>query len=184
MSIHRDNWPRVSTILRVLDDSYAGVPEAALRAAAERGEALHKLCLSYLAAMAGLCEEPRDVPPVYAAAFSAFVNWCREAKPEPLAVEQYGRCTAHHYGGTPDALVSIGGKETLIDLKFTASILRINRVQVQAYRRLDEYKGATRTMLVHIGPVDGDLKVHTIPNNPQDWAAFLNALSVWKWRQP
>lgn len=177
------NWPRVSTILRVLDDAYAGVPQAALDKAAERGDALHKLCLSYLAAQAGLCEAPETVQPEYQAAYGAFTAWAWALGVEPIAVEQRGSCTAHRYVGTPDAVVLIGGVETLLDLKFTASILRINRVQVQAYRRLDEYKSAKRTLLVHIGPVSGDLKTHTIANNPHDWAAFMNALSVWKWRQ-
>jgi hypothetical protein len=75
------------------------------------------------------------------------------------------------------------GEEVLIDLKFTASILRINKVQVQAYRKLDDYKTAKKAILLHFHPVTGNLKVHPVPNNPHDWAAFLNALNVLKWRQ-
>ncbi len=177
--------PRVSTILKVLDDAYEGVPQHALDKAAERGEALHRLCLTYLAALGGMCPLPTIIPDAHALAFNAFTKWCADNKVEPLAVEQEGVNTLNGFIGHPDALILFGPDRilVLIDLKFTAALLRINKVQVQAYWRMDLYKDAKRVMLVHIKPLTGELKVHNIKKNPSDWCAFLNALSVWKWRQ-
>ena len=176
------NLPRVSTILRVLDDAYAGVPQAALDKAAERGTALHKLCLTYLASLDGVHEAP-EVEPVYELAYQAFVKWCNENALLVVAIEEQSQNTQFGFMGTPDALVIINGEEVLIDLKFTASIMRINEVQIRAYWKLDHYKEAKRAQLIHIGPVTGELKVRNIRRHSADWAAFLNALSVWKWRQ-
>ena len=168
--------------MRVLDDAYAGVPQYVMEKAAERGERLHRLCLTYLASLDGVHDapevEPEDVP-----AYQSFVKWCDDNAVLVVAVEERSKNTQHGYTGTPDALVIVNGEEVLIDLKFTASILRINKVQIQAYWKLEHYKTAKRARLIHIGPVTGELKVHNIAKNPSDWAAFLNALSVWKWRQ-
>lgn len=177
-----DMLPRVSTILRILEDSYAGVPQAALDVAAERGTQLHRLCLTYLASLDGVHEAP-EVSIAFERPYQAFVQWCTDHAVLVVAIEERSVSTRHGYCGTPDALVLINGEEVLIDLKFTASILRINKVQIGAYWNLDLYKTAKRALLVHIGPVTGEMKVHPIKNNPSDWAAFLNALSIWRWRQ-
>lgn len=177
--------PRVSTILRILDDSYAGVPSDVMETAAERGDALHKLCLSYLASLDGLCDKPMAIPDECRLAYLAFVEWCEKCHVMPIAVEQQSVSTKYGFSGTPDALITYGTHKilTILDLKFTATILRTNRVQVQAYWKLDLYQEAERVMLLHIKPLTGELKAHTIAKNPHDWAGFLNALSIWKWRQ-
>lgn len=180
--------PRVSTILKVLDDAYEGVPQASLEAAAERGEALHRLCLSYLASLGGLCLAPHQIsaiPDAYLPAYTSFVQWCQANQVEPVAVEQQSESKKYGFTGTPDALILFGPHklERLLDLKFTATILRINKVQIQAYWKLDLYKDAEHVMLLHIKPLTGELKPHKIAKNPHDWAAFLNALSIWRWRQ-
>lgn len=176
--------PRVSEVLRVLDDAYAGIPQSVLETAAARGERLHRLCLTYLACRKVWFEH--ELPIVAdddQKAYAAFVKWCMDGNVEDVAIEEPSINTTHGYRGTPDALVIYQGEEVLIDLKFTASILRTNKVQVQAYRKLDHYKTAKKAILLHIHPVTGDLKVHPVPNNPLDWSAFLNALSVLRWRQ-
>jgi len=182
MSIANAELPRVSTILRVLDDAYAGVTQLAMDVAAERGEALHRLCLSYLASLDGVHEAPVPTPP-YEKPYQTFVKWCVDHAVLVVAVEEPSVNMLHGYRGTPDALVIIKGEEILIDLKFTAAILRMNRVQIQAYWRLLHYRTAKRAQLLHIQPVTGELHVHSIKKNPHDWAAFINALSIWKWRQ-
>jgi hypothetical protein len=174
--------PRVSTILRVLDDAYEGVPQAAMEKAAERGEALHRLCLTYLASLDGVHEAPIPTPP-FEKPYQAFVKWCEANAVLVVAVEERSENTQFGFCGTPDALVIINGEEVLIDLKFTAAIMRINKVQIQAYWKLEHYKTTKWAKLIHIGPMTGELKVHTIKKNPADWCAFLNALSVWKWRR-
>jgi len=177
-------WPRVSTILKIVDDAYGTVPGNVLALAAERGERLHRLCLSYLASLDGLCEKPSEIQADDAAAYLSFVQWAEAHKVMPIAIEEPSVCTKHQYRGTPDALVSLGAMKTpvLIDLKFTAAIQRTNRVQVQAYRNLDLYKEAKQLMLIHIMPKDGKLKQEKIQPDPRDWAVFLNALSIYRWR--
>jgi hypothetical protein len=165
-----------------LDDAYAGVPQAVLDAAAERGEALHRLCLTYLDSLDGVHEAPVPTPP-YELAYQSFVKWCIDNAILVVAIEERSENTQFGYAGTPDAVVILQDEEVLIDLKFTASILRINKVQMMAYWKLDLYKTAKRAMLVHISPLTGELKVHPIAKHSYDWAGFLNALSVWKWRQ-
>ena len=176
------DMPRVSTILRILEDSYRGAPQSALDVAAERGEILHRLCLSYLASLDGVHEAPVPTPP-YERPYQSFVQWCTDQAVLVVAIEERSTCMTYGFTGTPDALVILRGEEWVIDLKFTASILRINKVQIQAYRKLDLYKTAKKAMLLHIHPITGDVKQHTIPNNPHDWSGFLNALSVYKWRR-
>lgn len=180
-----DKFPRVSELLRILDDSYAGVPAHVLEAASERGNELHRLCLSYLAHLDGLCPPPSPIADEYRSAYAAFVVWVTEQWVIPVVVEHSSESLKHGYRGTPDALVQFGPHHllTILDLKFTAAIIRTNRVQVQAYWRLDAYKDADRVMLVHINPHTGDLTAHKITKNPHDWAAFLSALNIWKWRQ-
>lgn len=179
------DWPRVSTILKVLDDSYASVPTGVLAAAAERGERLHRLCLTYLASLDDLCEKPQEIRVEDQPTYLAFVEWCELHKVKPIAVEQESVSTQHQYRGTPDALVKYGPKQVpkLIDLKFTASILRINHVQIQAYRALDLYGDAEGCLLIHINPKDGKLKQETVKPATRDFIAFLHALNVWRWRQ-
>ena len=183
MSTHKEaDLPRVSTILRILEDSYSGVPQASLDKAAERGQRLHRLCLTYLASLDGVHVAP-EVEPEDKPAYQAFVKWCNDNAVLVVAIEERSESIMHRYVGTPDALIFLHGQENLIDLKFTAAIMRVNKVQIQAYRHLDLYRTAKQALLIHINPVTGDLKIHNIKKNPSDWAAFLNALSVWKWRQ-
>ena len=182
MSTVNDKLPRVSTILRILDDAYLGVPQEALDVAAARGSELHRLCEQYLDSLADLDEAPTPTPP-YVNAYEGFTSWCTLNGVIRMATEQPSVNGKYGYRGTPDALVILGGKCTVLEFKFTASILRINKVQIQAYRKLDLYHEATQSMLLHINPTTGETKAHLVPNNPHDWAAFLNALSVWKWRQ-
>jgi hypothetical protein len=179
------HWPRVSTILKILDpEAYSNVPSGVLAVAAERGERLHRLCLSYLASLDGLCEKPSEIRAEDAAAYLSFQRWVELNQVKPVAIEEPSVCTQYQYRGTPDALVTFGLKQilVLIDLKFTAAIQRTNKVQIQAYSKLDLYKEAKQLMLIHITPKDGHLKQDTIKPDPRDWAAFLNALSVHRWR--
>lgn len=185
MSTPSDNWPRVSDVLKVLDHTYGNVPAHVLTNAAERGERLHRLCLSALASLDGLCSMPTNILTSDMNAFDAFRQWVEIHRIEPIAVEQSSICRLHRYRGTPDALVKYGsaGIPTLIDLKFTASILPINRVQIQAYGKLDLYEEAKQLLLLHIDPITGHLRKIIVKHNSRDWAAFQNALSVWRWRQ-
>ena len=174
--------PRVSDILRILDDSYTAVPAETLAYAAERGIRLHNACLTGLAVMEGAVSIPLPVADEDRSAVDAFMKWATGNKISVIAIEYHSINFLHGYQGTPDALVMINGEEVLIDLKFTAKIIRTNKVQIQAYRELDLYKTAKKAMLIHINPKTGALKTHVVNKSQRDMAAFLNALSVWKWR--
>lgn len=181
-----DKVPRVSEVLAVLDpDAYAEVPAATLVRAAERGTALHRLCCQHLASLAGLCAEPVEVEAEHVAAYEGLLDWIRVRAVEPVAVEQEGGNVRHGYIGHPDLLCLYGQRqiETLIDLKFTAQILPLNRVQVRAYWELEGFTTARQAFLVHIDPRTGRWTEHRIHKTGPEWPAFLSALNVWRWRQ-
>lgn len=177
--------PRVSEILSILDNTYDAVPHRTLKTAAERGTALHALCTQHLASMIGLCWKPAEIEAEYSAAYLGFLEWVEAKRVQPIVVEQQGINIDDGYTGTPDALVRYGDEsaQILVDLKFTASIIRRNFVQVQAYGRLDAYRQATRWTLVHIDPLSGRWREIPVIPNPRDWIAFKSAISIYYWRQ-
>lgn len=182
-----DTLPRVSDVLTVLDpEAYGSVPQHVLDVAAERGQALHRLACQYLASLMGRCSAPTEIPAEYVAAYDGVLEWVRERQIVPTAVEQEGENLRYGFIGHPDLLCLYGPKqiETLIDLKFTAAILRINHVQVRAYWELDGFTSARQAFLVHVDHETGrwtDTK-NRVSKTGSEWPAFMSALQVQKWR--
>ena len=182
-----NNFPRVTEICRILDpDAYASVPAATLAAAADRGQRLHQLACIHLSSMLHLCDPPSEIDAADVAAYDTLCGWIKDYEVSPLLVERTVVCNGHHYQGTPDALVelTLRGKRrrAVVDFKFTAAILPINRVQLCAYWRLPEYTTAAEAMLIHIQPDDGKLKIVRLMFGGPEWPAFLSALNIYHWR--
>lgn len=175
-------YPRVSEVVKLLCDSYAGVPESVLEAAAQRGTSLHELCLWYLADNDNLMTRSQGLQKEFVQPYLGFLEWCTRRKPEALCIEQHDQHPTLRYQGTPDALVRIGKHDVLIDLKFTAQMLPSHHVQVQAYWHLPAYASATKAMVIHIHPESGQVKEYPVRHNSSDWAGFLGALNVIHWR--
>lgn len=175
--------PRVTEILKIMEDAYGDVPKEALQRAAERGSALHGLCCQHLASMMGLCPRPSEIEAEHVAAYEGFLAWVHKHDVVPYVVEQLSVNEKDGYTGTPDALVQyVDGRLVLVDLKFTSAILRLNRVQVQAYSKLDGFTRAQKLILLHINPLTGEWEEIEVKHNPRDWAAFRSALSIYQWR--
>lgn len=176
--------PRVTEILSIMDNAYADVPRETLQRAAERGSALHGICCQHLASMMDLCPKPSAIDADYTAGYMGFLEWVAQRNVTPLLVEATSTNEKDGYTGTPDALVTYGdGTVVLPDLKFTASVLRINRVQVQAYLKLPDYTQAKKAVLIHINHQTGHWEEVPVQPNPRDWVAFKSALSLYHWRQ-
>lgn len=79
--------------------------------AAERGTNLHKVAEAY-----ALGVEPPDVKLPHVGQFLRFLE---DHKPEYLLSEAPVYHTRYHYAGTLDAIVKIGGKTVLLDIKTT-----------------------------------------------------------------
>lgn len=177
------HYPHVTAILRILEDAYADVPQEALRAAADRGTALHGICCQHLAFMMGLCPKPSEIADEYTKAYAGFLDWIHKKQVTPYLVEQYSVNEKDGYCGTPDALVQYGdGTLVLIDMKFTSAILRLNHVQVQAYHKMAGYTRAQKLALIHIDPKTGEWEEVPVKSNPRDWLAFKSALNIHAWR--
>lgn len=177
------HYPHVTSILRIMEDAYADVPQEALRAAADRGTALHGICCQHLAWMMELCPRPSDIADEYAKAYAGFLGWVEIKKVTPYLVEQYSVNEKDGYCGTPDALVQYGdGTLVLIDMKFTSAILRLNHVQVQAYHKMAGYTRAQKLAMIHIDPKTGEWEEVPVQSNPRDWIAFKSALNIHAWR--
>ena len=178
-----DKLPRVTAILRIMEDAYGDVPSDALQRAADRGTALHGICCQHLAAMMDLCQLPTIENPDYERHYAGFLEWVTKRSITPYLVEQLSVNEEEGYIGTPDALVQYGtGELVVVDMKFTASIIRLNRVQIQAYHKLAGYTRAQKLILLHINPTSGEWEEIEVKPNPRDWCAFKCAISINQWR--
>lgn len=177
------HYPHVTAILRIMKDEYEDAPEDALRHAQERGSALHGLCCQHLASMMELCPKPSEIEAEYCAGYLGFLEWVEANDVTPFLVEQYSVNEKDGYCGNPDALVQYGdGTLHLVDLKFTAVILRTNKVQIQMYHKLAGYTRATHLDLIHIKPDTGKWEPIPVPPNPRDYIAFKSAINLFHWR--
>ena len=180
-----DNLPRVSTILKLIDDSYSCVPAHVLDFAAQRGTELHRLCLQHLASMIGLCSIPDDIPAEYSQVYLGFLEWIEKKKVIPELIEEQSSNKTYGFRGTPDLLCRTGSKGELVlpDLKFTDKILPMNKVQIRAYWELDGYRDAKKACLVHIDWKTGKWTEHHLyKNGGGEWPVFLSGLQIWRWR--
>lgn len=168
--------PAVSTIMKPLSaDLYKDIDEAVLKAAAERGTAVHEMIENYIKFG---WTEPN---PQYQGYFNAFLSWYTKYSPKPIASEIRAYHPLYHYAGTSDLLADIGGKLTNIDFKTTATLHdHLVRIQVEAYdRSLSEHGvpveqgGAVQLMR------DGTYKFLLFDTgNTEAWTVFSSLLTV------
>lgn len=180
-----NDLPRVSEVLAVLESPYNGVPAPILKAAEERGTALHQLVCRHLASMLDLCASPSEVEDQYRDAYAGFLDWVNVKLMRPILVEEVSANERYRYRGTPDALGYHGPHQylTVVEFKFTAQLLRLNSTQVRAYWQLRDYAKARQAILVHIDPHTGKWEEKRVYQDPRDWAGFLGALNVVQWRR-
>lgn len=130
---HTYHWngqrvPGVTSILKALH-SFDGVPADVLKAAGERGTAVH-LCCEYLDR--GILDES-SIDPAISGYVDAWRLFCAEMRPEWSHIEHQCYHEALRYAGTFDRAGRMGGDKWLLDIKTSAAAHRVWGVQTAAY---------------------------------------------------
>lgn len=175
----------VSQVRKVAFDSYAGIPESVLEPARMRGTLLHKRMFFCFASLEGLCEYPAVLPGLEGYCQS-MDRWIEKRKPTRVKLEKTSCNERYGYAGTPDALLNIylnkKWKKVLFDLK-TGLPVRTDPMQLVSYSHMDGYK-ADELLDVYLDADGGDAKEHFVTKGSRavEWAVFLNALALLRWR--
>lgn len=180
----------VSEVRKVAYDSYAGIPESVLEPARVRGTILHRRFFFAMASLEGLCPYPVVIPQ-YEGYCQSMDRWIEKRKPTRIKLESSSCCPRYGYAGTPDALLEFGmpvsrkkmaPRLVLMDLK-TGDPTRTDAMQLVSYSHMDEY-GANELLDVYLDADGGEAKEQFVTKGQRgtEWAAFLNALSLLRWR--
>lgn len=175
----------VTQVRKVAFDSYAGIPESVLEPARVRGALLHRRMFFCFASLEGLCEYPAVLHGLEGYCQS-MDRWIERRKPTRVKLETTSCNDRYGYAGTPDALLNIylnkKWRTVLFDLK-TGSPTKTDPMQLCAYEHMDGYK-ADELLDVYLDADGGEAKEQFVTKGQRctEWSAFLNALSVLKWR--
>lgn len=150
--------PSVTQICSILTaDKYSG-NQAIIDAARARGTAVHELCEAYDYGT------PEEVPTELAGYVKAWMDFCRDYRPEWLYIEHQMYSKDFEFAGTCDRIGIIDGKKAIVDIKTTASMDRASKVslaaQLYGYNVLHNY-GAETGIGVQLKK-DGSYTVHDI----------------------
>lgn len=175
----------VTQVRKVAFDSYAGIPDSVLEPARVRGTLLHRRFFFAIASLEGLCPYPA-VLHQYEGYCQSMDKWIEKRKPTRVKLEMASCNERYGYAGTPDALLNIyltkKWKKVLFDLK-TGSPVRTDPMQLVSYSYMAGYQ-AEELLDVYLDAEGGDAKEHFVTKGRRgtEWAAFLNALSILRWR--
>lgn len=159
--------PSVTTIMKPLSASlYAGVDEAVLQMAADRGTAVHNAIENYL--KFGI----EDIDDQYRGYFDAFLKWYEEFDVKPLATESKVYHKTLRYAGTADMPAIVGRENVLIDFKTSASVNKmLTGIQLEAYAKAYESHGVY---------FDGKAILHLKSNGKYSWVYYdKNDFESW-----
>ncbi len=177
----KERFWSTSELLRVLDpDVYAGVDDAVMEFARQRGTDLHKVFFYYMASLRGLCPVPPR-PEEFGGYYDAIVRWAEHRKPVPILLEEPSVNRKWGVAGTKDFKGIIGGKMELLDLKTTRSKLRIHEAQLNCYRTFEDAKDVQRMRSLYIHE-DGTYDDPEVPRDPMHVAALENGVNILRWR--
>lgn len=178
----------VTQVRKVAFDPYAGIPEYVLDAARIRGLALHRRMFFALASQEGLCEYSA-VLKLYEGYCQSMDQWIAKRKPTRVQLETTSWNERYGYAGTPDALLNIRlgqgfcrNRKVLFDLK-TGAPTKTDPMQLCAYEHMEGYK-ADELLDVYLDADGGEAKEQFVTKGQRgtEWSAFLNALSLLRWR--
>lgn len=168
-----------SQVQAVLDpDAFAGVPDAVLLAAQQRGVDLHTVFGVMLLSRLNLCEAPKRPTGKLAGYFDAMVKFTHEHQPTPVRVEESSINKEKRYAGTPDCLITMGGTLALVDLK-TGGKRAVHKTQLVAYKHMEGYTEAKRLATLYIA-TDGSYELDNLPRYDEafHWMWFQSGLAV------
>lgn len=172
----------VSQVRKVAFDSFRGVDPAILEAARVRGTVIHKRFFLAMAHCGGLCAYPKRIE-VYGGYCDSMDRWIDEAKPIPRKLEAASLNREKGYAGCQDAqFLYMGNDLTNSDWKSGVRTCT-DIMQLMAYDHMDGFK-AERHLDLYLDKDGGRAKEAWVERSEMavHWAAFLNALSVLRWR--
>lgn len=179
----------VTQVRKCAHDAYAGIPEETLEPARVRGTLLHRRFFFAIASLEGLCPYPVVISQ-YAGYCQSMDRWIEKRKPVRHRLETTSCNERYGYAGTPDGLVELMfpvkkyavNKVVLLDLK-TGAPVKTDPMQLCAYEHMDGYK-AHELLDVYLDADGGEAKEVFVTKGQRgtEWAAFLNALSLLRWR--
>jgi len=166
--------PSVTQLLGKLH-SFAGIPEAILKAACERGTAVHMACEFW---DQGDLDES-SVDPAIRGYFDAWRSFTEATKPQWTEIEKLG---VHPlgYAGCWDRGGILFGEEATVDIKTALQSHPVWAIQLAAYNMLRQ-KPTAKRYTVQLRK-DGNYKV--IPwTDPNDWSVFVSLLTLHNFEQ-
>jgi hypothetical protein len=128
--------PSVTEIIEPWVD-FSKVPPATLKAAGERGTAVHEACALYAQGIPVL-----SIPPEISGYVESYKRWFDQLIDEVILVEERLFDYAIGYNGQLDLVARTKGCEVwLVDLKSPVTLSKSWRVQLSAYKNLYERMG-------------------------------------------
>lgn len=169
--------PSVTQVLGRLHD-FGMVPADILKAACERGTAVHLLCQYH-------DEGDLDDASVgeYRGYLNAWIKFCADYQVEWDGIEVQKYSTRFGFAGTMDRRGIVRRVAHIVDIKTSLQPHRVWGMQTAAYRQLCAEEDPTwllaRRATVQLRP-DGSYKF--IPwDSPTDWPAFLSLINLINW---
>lgn len=169
--------PSVTQVLQSLH-SFGMVSEDVLRAAQERGTAVHTLCEYH---------DQNDLDPAsvgdYGGYLDGWIAFCADRRAVWTGIECRGYSTRYGFAGTMDRRGTLGGVPFIVDIKTSAQPHRVWGMQTAAYRQISAEEDP-RWTTARRGTVQlrNDGTYNFLPwDDPDDWPAFLSLINLTNW---
>lgn len=173
----------VSEHITLLDPlAFSGVPPHVLAAAGMRGEKLHIYFALMLASLSGAAEWPERPQGVLAPQFDSIARWVEARKPKVIHIETASINQTMHMAGRPDAEVWLDDERAIIDLK-NGVPRAVHAVQLHGYHKLEGYGEAKRLFSLYSQKNGSIAKLEEHTHQHTDWAGFVAANAVLRWRR-
>lgn len=184
------NGAPVVNVTRITDslNDYAGIPEEVMRAAADRGDAVHYATELYdLGELGAIDDQPAILRPYIA----AWAKFRADTGFEPVDIEARVFSEKYRYAGTLDRTGRFSRLKhvkadalCLLDIKATASLMPGVGPQTAAYKQAYEESRAARLkrrFAVQLKP-DGDYRLEEL-SDQADLSVYLSAMTLHAWRE-
>jgi hypothetical protein len=177
----------VSQIRNVLYNPYAGLDLRVLEAARTRGQRLHRRMFFAVAHVtnAAACPYPDRIE-AYGGYCDSMDRWIEAVRPKGLRLEEDGWNLERGYAGIVDGLVHLErhrySELALGDWK-TGLVNPTDLIQVVAYSHMEPYT-CKHQFVLYLDADGGPAREVWVERGERGahWAAFLNGLSVLRWR--
>lgn len=122
-------------------------------------------------------EFPEDIVKMAWGAYASYIQWKEQTKLSLVSLETPLISRLYRYGGTPDAIVEIGGKLAIVDIKTSNAIYRDYLLQVAAYKQLWEENNPHKPItggfhILRFSKENGDFSHHFFPMLKAAWEMF------------